>query len=112
MRKKQVFFLLLCFIAGIFLLAEFFHTETTIELIDLCPIGIWEMNTIATTFIYFLIIVFLATLIYIIPLDTLYYIFFEVTTVFRNKSPPVSEPLSYIKRFQNFKTGGISEKII
>lgn len=57
--KKQFFFWLLAVITGLFLFASYFHTETTIEPEDDCPICIWERNVVAVSQLYFLFLLVL-----------------------------------------------------
>jgi hypothetical protein len=60
MKLKQIAFLyLLVVISIIFLFADFFHTETTLEEQEDCPICIFERNVIAISQLYFLSIAIL-----------------------------------------------------
>ena len=55
-KKRILFFVFLVFFLCITLMTEFFHQEKTIERIDLCPIGIWELNTIAVASLCLLVL--------------------------------------------------------
>jgi hypothetical protein len=55
MKLKRIAFLyLLVVISIIFLFADFFHKETTLEKKDDCPICIFEQNILAISQLYFL----------------------------------------------------------
>jgi hypothetical protein len=54
--KRIAFLYLLAAISIIFLLADFFHTETTLEEQDDCPICIFERNSLAISQLYFLFV--------------------------------------------------------
>jgi hypothetical protein len=59
MKMKRIAFIyLLVAISIIFLFADFFHTETTLEREeqDDCPICIFERNTLAISQLYFLFV--------------------------------------------------------
>ena len=56
-KKKQIFFWLLIGLTGLFLFAPYFHTETTIEPEDNCPICIFERNVVAVSQLYFIFLV-------------------------------------------------------
>jgi hypothetical protein len=54
--KKQIFFWVLIALTGLFLFAPYFHTETTIEPGDDCPICIFERNVVAVSQLYFIFV--------------------------------------------------------
>jgi hypothetical protein len=53
-KKEQIFFWLLIALTGLFLFASYFHTETTIEPEDNCPICRFERNVVAVSQLYFI----------------------------------------------------------
>lgn len=57
--KKQIFFWLLIGGTGLFLFAPYFHTETTIEPEDNCPICVFERNVVAVSQLYFIFLLVL-----------------------------------------------------
>lgn len=64
MKRKFYFFLfLLASITFVVLFAEFFHTETTLEESDDCPICLWQHNSLAIDKIYVLIVAIIYVLI-------------------------------------------------
>jgi disulfide bond formation protein DsbB len=58
-KKEQFFFWLLIALTGLFLFASYFHTETTIEPEDDCPICIFERNVVAVSQLYFIFVMVL-----------------------------------------------------
>ena len=54
--KRIAFICLLVAFSIIILFADFFHTETTLEEQDDCPICIFERNTLAISQLYFLFV--------------------------------------------------------
>ena len=62
-EKKWVSFLsygaLFCMIV---LCAQFFHQEKTLKTMDECPICIWQKNTVALAWLYFLVIFIIFTI--------------------------------------------------
>ena len=57
--RKQILFWLLIGVTGLFLFTPYFHTETTIEPEDNCPICVFERNVVAISQLYFIFIVVL-----------------------------------------------------
>ena len=87
-KKRIFFFVFLLFFLCISLTTEFFHQEKTLEPVDLCPIGIWHMNSIALAGLCFLAILIIFTVI-----THLYYFNHKVQThspfyYFCHRAPP------------------------
>ena len=57
--KKQIFFWLLVTLVGLFILAPYLHTETTIHPEDNCPACVFERNIVAVSQLYFIFVLVL-----------------------------------------------------